>query len=320
MADKALAQERLFALRETITRMEGKPLHRLSARQESRFSDHGSDHGTEQGSAFLPFGISPLDAVLDGGLPRAGMAEIRSAELRNAGAATGFALSLCAFLMADGEDNAGAASGVLWVGERNVAREAGEPFSPGLQDHGIVLERLVYALPRKLEEALWLAEAGLTSKAFRAVILEIAGNPKRFGLSESRRLSLRARHAGSLLLLLRQGGGEEAGSTLFRMSASSAPSGFYRLPDGSVLSGTIGTSVFSIGIEKSPKPAFSPLSQTMTIEWNAHERHFLEPKLRVPVSRQPAATAHSGADLSPSPHGPDRKASLGSVVAFSRAS
>lgn len=320
MADKALAQERLFALRETITRMEGKALHRLCARQDSCFSGEGLSHDMQDLSASLPFGISPLDAVLDGGLPRAGMAEIRSAELRNAGAATGFVLSLCAFLLDHDEQGADAASGVLWVGERNVAREAGEPFSPGLQDHGMALEKLVYALPRKLEEALWLAEAGLTSGAFRAVILEITGNPKRFGLSESRRLSLRARHAGSLLLLLRQGGGEEAGSTLFRIAASSAPSGFYRLPDGSVLSGTIGASAFSLGIEKSPKPASSPHSQHMTIEWNAHERHFLEPKLRVPVSRQPATAAHSGADLSPSPHGPDRKASLGSVVAFSRAS
>lgn len=320
MADKALAQEKLFALRETIERMEGKTFHPFTAGPQSPLSQDTARVAEEDASAPLPLGIPPLDKVLDGGLPHAGMAEIRTGELRNAGAATGFVLSLCAFLQGRADQTSGPASAILWVGERNVAREAGEPFAPGLRDHGLTLENLVYALPRKLEEALWLAEAGLTSRAFRAVILEIAGNPKRFGLSESRRLSLRARHAGSLLLLLRQGGGEEAGSTLFRIAASPAPSGFYRLPDGSLLSGTIGGAGFSLAVEKSPKPASSPLSQAMTIEWNAHERLFHEPEHRLPVFRRPAAAAHSGADLSAPSDGPDRKAEMGSVLAFSRAS
>lgn len=318
MADKALAQETLFALRETVTRMEGKALRRLGPDRESDLAASRSPRPANGSSSMLPFGISALDAMLDGGLPRAGMAEIRSLELRNAGAATGFVLGLCAVLLNREEERPGSA--VLWVGERAVAREAGEPFAPGLEDHGMRLENLVYAVPRKLEEALWLAEAGLTSRAFRAVVLEIAGNPRRFGLGESRRLSLRARHAGSLLLLLRQGGGEEAGSTLFRMSASPAPSGSYRLPDGALLSGTIGASAFSLRMEKTPKPASSFLSQTITLEWNAHERLFDEPEPRVPGSRRPAAAAHPGARLPPSSDGPDRHAALGTVLAFSRAS
>lgn len=320
MADTALAQEKLFALRETISRMEGKALQRLDGGPKASLAQDSVRIAENDAAAPLPFDIAPLDRVLDGGLPRAGMAEIRSGELRNAGAATGFALSLCAFLQGQPQQAEGSPAAVLWVGERNVAREAGEPFAPGLQDHGLMLENLVYALPRKLDEALWLAEAGLTSRVFKAVILEIAGNPRRFGLSESRRLSLRARHAGSLLLLLRQGGGEEAGSTLFRIAASPAPSGFYRLPDGSLLSGTIGAAGFSLAVEKSPKPASSPLSQAMTIEWNAHERLFHEPEPRLPVYRKPAAAAHSGADLSTPSDGPDRKEKMGSVLAFSRAS
>jgi protein ImuA len=316
MAGEALARERLVALRETIDRMEGKTAHRFFETPGARILATGRADAEEGVSGPLPLAVPPLDAVLDGGLPRAGMAEIRAAELRNAGAATGLALSLCAFLT--GKEAEAGRHAVLWVGERAVAREAGEPFAPGLADHGISLERLIYAAPRKLEEALWLTEAALTSRAFRAVILEIAGNPKRFGLSESRRLSLRARHNGSLLLLLRQGGGEEAGSTLFRIEAAPASSGSYRLADGRPLTGTIGAPGFSLTIEKSPRAPSSLLSQAMTIEWNAHDRLFLEPRL--PALSANDRPAHPGARLPLSADGPDRAEEMGAVVAFSRAS
>lgn len=330
MAQKAVAREEVFSLRETIARLEGKTVTLdepgLSA------AESGKRQAARQGEsplapvnnpACLPLGLEAIDTVLDGGLPRAGMAEIRSGEMRNAGAATGLALAVCAFLVHRDAGKTVPREAVLWISERGVAREAGEPFAEGLRDYGIGLDKLVYAVPKRIEEALWLAEAALKSRAFRAVILELGGNPARFGLSESRRLSLRARHSGSLLLLLRQGGVEEAGSTIFRMEAHPAPAGQYRLADGTALRGTIGASAFSLTIEKSPKPASPTLSKAIVIEWNAHERLFVHALDRVPSSPlQPGrtGTAHPVAGLPEAADRPDRAAAMGTVLGFSRAS
>ncbi len=321
MAKEALARERLFALRETIARMEGRPLASLDAPAAEGAASSSVAPSPQDGQQHLhfPFGLYPLDTALAGGLPKAGLAEIRTGELRNAGASTGLALAFCAFLARASEER-GEEPAFLFIGERSVAREAGELYPTGLADHGLGLRRLFHATPRRLEEALWLAEAAISSRAFRAVILEIAGNPQRFGLGESRRLSLRARHAGSLLLLLRQGGGEEAGSTLFRLEALPSPSAFYRLPDGRPLDGTLGAPGLAIRVEKSPDPAFPPLSEAIAIEWNAHERLFALPDARIPPVRNPAGPAHPGARLPVPSDRPDRAQAPGTVVAFSRAS
>lgn len=321
MAKEALAQERLCALRETIARMEGRPLASLEAEGPEEEACPVADEATggRAGCRRVPFRLPPLDKALAGGLPRAGLAEIRSGELRNAGASTGLALSFLAFLARESEEN-GEEPAFLFIGERGVAREAGETFAPGLVDHGLYPGRFLHAAPRRLEEALWLAEAAIESRAFRAVVLEIAGNPQKFGLGESRRLNLRARHAGSLLLLLRQGGGEEAGSTLFRLEASPSRSGFYRLPDGRPLNGTLGAPGLAIRVEKSPDPAFPPLSQAIAIEWNAHERLFALPDASLPPVRKPAGATHPGARLPAPSDRPDRTQALGRVMAFSRAS
>ena len=321
MAGKAVAREEVFSLRETIARMEGKTV----ALDNPCFSTEKQASHAPSGAtgASLPLGLDMLDTILDGGLPRAGMAEIRTAEMRNAGAATGLALAFCAFLVRHEASGPVPREAVLWISERGVAREAGEPFAEGLRDYGIDPGRLVYALPRRIDEALWLAEAALKSRAFRAVILELGGNPARFGLSESRRLSLRARHTGSLLLLLRQGGVEEAGSTIFRLEARAASAGLYRLADGTALRGTIGAPAFSLTIEKSPKPASPSQSDAILIEWNAHERLFVHALERVPSSPfQPRRTgaAHPVAGFPEAADRPDRAAAMGAVLGFSRAS
>lgn len=318
MAKEALARERLFALRETIARMEGRPLSTLEPAVSEEGAATLAPGGRAAGAAALGFSIPPLDAALGGGLPKAGLAEIRAEEWRNAGASTGLALAFCAFLAREaGED--GEEPAFLFIGEAKAAREAGDPFPAGLADHGLPIRRFLKASPKRLEEALWLAEAALASRAFRAVILEIAGNPARFGLGESRRLSLRARHAGSLLLLLRQGGGEEAGSTLFRLEARPARSGHYRLPDGRPLDGTLGAPGLALRVEKSPDPAFPPLQDPIAIEWNAHERLFALPDASLPPVRNPAGPAHPGARLPAPADGPDRAQALGAVLAFHRA-
>lgn len=317
MAKEALARERLFALREAIARLEGRPIASLHQEDADILAKKDpscsrNETGGEQAHSEVP----ALDAVLPGGLPRAGMAEIRTHELRNAGASTGLALAFCGFLARE-EEARGTEPAFLFIGEASIAREAGEPFAAGLVDHGVFSGRFLQARPRRLKEALWLAEAAIASRAFRAIILEIAGNPQRFGLAESRRLNLRARHAGSLLLLLRQGGEEEAGSTLFRLEATPAPSAYYRLPDGRSLEGTIGAPGFALRVEKSPDPALPPLSTAIAIEWNAHERLFTLPDSSTAPVRNPA---HSNPHLSKATDRPDRASAMGSILDFTRAS
>lgn len=323
MAETAVARETLFALRETIARLEGRPVPELAAaEQEVMAADDGRRKDADE-RLLLPLGIPRLDKALEGGLPLDGMTEIRSHLLREAGAASGFALALASRLQVGrlqvGKDEAGKdekeSSPVLWIGDTVAAMEAGFPYAVGLKDFGLQPERFLYAAPRKLEEALWLAETAVASGVFSVIILEVRGNPARFGLTESRRLSLRAKTACRPLFVLRQAGEEEASSATFRFSVEPGPASSRLLPDGSMLGGSIGNPVFRLTLEKSRNPA--PLS--ILLEWNSHDRQFNapvpEPERSLPAERKPT---HPGAYLSASVDRPDRTKALGPVLAFVR--
>lgn len=314
MAHNAVARETLFALRETIARLEGKPVPALAAAEHAVLAGHSPAlrSGDSRGAALLSTGVADLDAALQGGFPLDALTEIRSSSLRDAGATTGFALALTARLRT--RDGEAGLSPVLWIGERMAMLEAGLPYALGLRDFGVAPRGFLYAAPRKLDEALWLAEAALASAAFTLVVLEVRGNPNHFGLTESRRLSLRAKAAGRPLFVLRQGGEEEASSALLRLHVEPAPASARSLPDGSMLGGSIGNPSFRLNLEKSRNPA--PLS--FVLEWNAHDRQFS------PVSQYPALVArpaaYPGAQLSAPADRSDRPQAMGSVLAYHRAS
>ncbi|MDI7863086.1 hypothetical protein MRS76_14080 [Rhizobiaceae bacterium n13] len=312
MAGSAVARESLSVLRETIARIEGRPASVLAAadtvslpalRPQSKAGDNANGN-------LLSLGLPEFDDPLGGGLPLDGLSEIRSGELRDAGAASGFMLALGVCILARKLGS----GRLLWIGETIAGMEAGLPHAAGLADYGLDPAGLLYAAPRRPEDALWLAEAALASGAFAAVILEVRGNPQRFGLTESRRLSLKARSVGRPLLLLRQAGVEEASSALFRFHLRPAPAAARHLPDGSMLGGSIGNPVFHLTLEKSRLPAFSDIF----LEWSAHDRQFfLANPHALPATGR---SADPGAHFSASSDGPDRAAPMGSVVAFSRAS
>ncbi|MGZ2485852.1 protein ImuA [Rhizobium pisi] len=318
MAQHALARERLFALRETIARLEGKPAPALAAAErEALASGKATRQATAQNDRGLrlPFGVGPLDEAMEGGLPLDAIIEFRSALSRDAGAASGLAMAVAARLQKQ-EADAGRLLPLLWIGDAVGALEAGRPYAPGLRDFGLSPELFLHAAPRKLDEALWLAEAAVESAAFSAVIFEVRGNPAHFGLTESRRLSLRAHASRRPLFLVRQAGEEEASSAAFRLHVEPAPSGLRPLPDGSKLSGSIGNPIFRLTLEKSRNPA--PLS--FLLEWNPHEREFLpvtEPNLVRPPGEQ---SAHSRAQLPASANGSHRSQAMGALLAFERAS
>jgi len=310
MADKAAAREELFALRETIARLEGKTL------PASMQAGDGQETGgflQEQGGERdrLPLGIPVLDEAMQGGLPLAGLTEIRNGETRDAGAATGFVLALgalCQAARAPG-DNAP----ILWIGQTSASVEAGLPYPPGLRSYGAEIRGLLMAAPRKVQDALWIAEAALASPVFAAIVLEVRGNPECFGLSESRRLHLRARASKIPLLLLRQAGEEEASSAFFRLNIAPAPARARHLPDGSMLGGSIGNPVFHVTAEKSR--TITPVG--ILIEWNVHDRRFHPVAIPVqsgvrPALFVPGLSASAGRSSGTDP--------LGRVVAFERAS
>ncbi|WP_064708125.1 ImuA family protein [Rhizobium bangladeshense] len=318
MAQNALARERLFALRETIAKLEGKPAPALAAaeREALALGRTGRQDAERNGRGQrLPVGVTSLDEAMEGGLPLDAITEIRSTLLRDAGAACGFALAAAALLQRV-EEEASDCSPILWIGDTVSTMEAGLPYAVGLQDFGLRPERFLQALPRKLDEALWLAETAVESGAFSVVILEIRGNPVHFGLTESRRLGLRAKAAGRPLFLLRQAGEEEASSAVFRLLAQPAPSGMRALSDGSRLAGSIDNPVFRLSLEKSRNPA--PLS--LLLEWNPHERQFFpigEPRHALTPDER---SAYPGAQLSASSDGQDRPQKMGPFLAFERAS
>lgn len=314
MAQTALARERLFALRETIARLEGKSAPALAAAEREALSE-GRERRQGRILPRLPFGVEQFDDALEGGLQLDAITEFRAASSCDAGAASGLAMAIAARLQKQEEETSRLLP-LLWIGDVVGTLEAGRPYAPGLRDFGLKPERFFHAAPRKLEDALWLAEAAIESAAFSAVVFEVRGNPLHFGLTESRRLSLRARAVQRPLFLLRQAGEEEASSAAFRLHVEPAPSDLRPLPDGSKLSGSIGNPIFRLTLEKSRNPA--PLS--FLLEWNPHEREFLpvnEPSFARPPGEQ---SAHSVAQLSASANGPHRPQAMGAVLAFERAS
>ncbi|WP_162895037.1 ImuA family protein [Rhizobium terrae] len=312
MAGNATAQEKLFALREQIARLEGKSLPGLTAAKREEAAVH-PEHEKAKSSQFrLALGVPSMDLALEGGLPLDGITEIRSRLMGDAGAASGFILSLAAHLKIRQPDKAP----VLWISDVVSGQEAGLPYSVGLRQFGLSPQNILYASPRKLDDALWLAENAVASGAFSATILEIRGNLRHFGLTESRRLGLRAKAAQRPLFLLRHAGKEEASSASFRFLVEPAPAAGRRLPDGSLLGGSIGHSVFRLTLEKSRNPA--PLS--FLLEWNLHDRQFSLARDAGETFSSRKEPAHPGPRLPAPVDRQDRTPVVGTVVALERAS
>lgn len=300
MGESPQARETFFALKEAIARIEGKPDHaaRLTADMRPETGHAAPEERLERQGLF--------DGMMGEILARGTLVELRGLRLQQAGSVTGFGLALA--LMA-AEKNGKARQRQLLVADPHVARETGLAYAPGLLDFGLPPAGLVHALPRRIEDALWLAEAALNSRAFSTVLLEVHGNPKKFGLTESRRLSLKARATGIRLLILRQAGEEEASSALLRLSVEPAPAAARHLADGSLLGGSIGSPVFRITPEKSRIPG----SPELILEWNSDDR-----RLHLFEQLQPSGlgSPHSVALFPKAADRPHRQAALGSVLAF----
>lgn len=318
MATRAVTEELLHDLRQRIAAIEDATprLQPGPAAGESRVSpDHGGRD--EAAGTFLrahgrpveglrharalrvSTGDERVDRLLGGGLPLAALSEVIAPETRDAGAAGALALGLA--LRAHRERKAAPPQApLLWVTTRQAMAEAGMPWAPGLAGLvGLEPHRLLLAEVPRLADLLWIAGEAAPLPGLCAVILEMRGNPAACDLSATRRLHMRARHAGRPVILLRQAARPEASAALLRLlvrAAPSAPASAF----GVTLDGTIGNPAFRLTVDKGASD-----TPDLTLEWNRDEQRFvLRPDgsaEREPVRRP----THPGAVVSLSTHRPD---------------
>ena len=161
----------LAGLRETIARLEGRPV-------------------AEAAVPVLRFGCPEIDEHLaGGGIAPGSVNDIVPAGYAATPAALGFALALLA-------TTTGAAA---LVQTRRLETELGQPYGPGLQDAGIDPARLLVVSAESEADAQWAIEECLTAEAL-CFVLGLLGAP--LSPTVGRRFSLAAQNAGHPLLLL----------------------------------------------------------------------------------------------------------------------
>lgn len=171
------AAQTLAALRTAVARIETSEADRSSAPRR------------------IALGVAELDAALGGGMKR-GALHVASAGLGGAAAATGFVATLARLAIGHGR-------AALWIRQDMAAREAGEPWGPGLVEIGLDPARLIMLRVRDLPSTLKAAEAGLACSALGCVVIEPFGAMAGFDRVAGRRLALAAARSGALGLMLR---------------------------------------------------------------------------------------------------------------------
>ena len=148
--------------------------------------------GERARSPSLATGFAAVDRALPtGGLASDGVHEVTGM------AAEGFLLRLLSSTFRQ--------TSILWCVS---AREEALLYGPGLDQAGVVVDRLLIARFRGREEGLWVMEEGLRSAGLDAVVAEVDG---RIDLTASRRLQLAAEKGGTPGFLLNRVDSSAAG-------------------------------------------------------------------------------------------------------------
>ncbi len=136
----------------------------------------------------------------------------------------GLALGLARDALAQGGGAGGAEDvrHVLWVQDRKAIQLGGRPCVQGLPPDWH--HRLIHVAAATPEDALFALEEGLKCRDLACVIGEIAGNPRAFSFTASRRLSLTAERHGVALWLVRLEAGADLSSARMRWRVAAAPS------------------------------------------------------------------------------------------------
>ncbi|HVU41274.1 MAG TPA: DNA repair protein [Xanthobacteraceae bacterium] len=280
-----------FMAREDITQLPAS-LSGLRERLSILAATPGLKTGAESVApgALLPFAIPRLDALLQGGLKRAALHEVRSAESRDAAAMTGFAVALLSRLSAKSRRP------LLWIVEQTAAAESGFLYGGGLRNFGIDPTRLIVVRVTRAIDALWVFEEGLRSAGLAAVVAEIHGNPRQIDLTASRRLALRAAEHRVTGLLLRQSAQPLPSAASTRWLVAPLPAAADAIdPEG------IGAPIWRLTLERNRQGATGAID----VEWD-HDRHcFIA-----------AEAAHSRPLVPLSRHRPPAPADAGKIVAL----
>ena len=111
---------------------------------------------------------------------------------------------------------------VLWVQDKAALRLNGRPYRHGLPS--ALRRRVIHVLAPRPEDALFALEEGIRCRELACVIGEIAGNPRAFDFTASRRLTLAAENHGVPLFLVRHDARPDLSSARMRWRARAAPS------------------------------------------------------------------------------------------------
>lgn len=150
--------------------------------------------------------------------PRGAVHEVFADEVRDGGAALGFALAQARSLL-DSRRPA-----LLFLQLQADAQEAGVPYALGLKPYGIETDRIVSVRAQTIVELLWAIEEAIACRAVAAVVADIVLPHKALDFTASRRLSLRTAASGASVFLVRYTRGREASAAKFRWKIAAAPS------------------------------------------------------------------------------------------------
>jgi len=164
----------------------------ISLRQQLASLGRGAGPGD---SGLFSLGMTAVDSHLGGGLTRGGLHEVFAENLADTAAATGFSLALATRAM--GRKH------LVWIRQGFLDTEAGEPYGPGLVEHGLDPDRLILVRPVRGQDALRVAGEAAHCRALGAVFLDLWDTPKALDLTASRRLALAASQSGVPVILTR---------------------------------------------------------------------------------------------------------------------
>jgi protein ImuA len=210
----------------------------------------------------LALGVAAIDAALGGGLAFGALHELAPALPLDAGAATGFAAALAALTPAQHP--------LLWIQSDFGRAEGGVLYGPGLDLFGFGLDRLIILTVAKAADVLWAMEEALRSRAVRIVVGEMA-DERHADDRAIRRLSLTAREAGGLGLLLRPRASCAPSAAATRWQIATAPG----MRDEF---GGLGRTTFALSLTKNRR---GPCGRWL-VAWDHHD-HVFHPALSVGV-------------------------------------
>ncbi|QDG75250.1 ImuA family protein [Labrenzia sp. PHM005] len=234
-------------------------------------------------------GLEALDSLFrpeggssGNGLKLGALHELVSAESRNAGALSGFALAVLARIL---DLRPGPA---LIVQDVRATQESGHFHGAGLLAFGIDPARLIVVRAKRLDELLWCLEEGASCSALAAVFGEVQGEQRPVGLTASRRIALRSGRSTVPVILLRHGAVEEPTAALTRWQiapAASRPPEF--LEEGPHAG--LGAPAWTVNLTRNREGRPGRL----TVEWDHARRTFAAPAHSLALDR--------GSSLRPDP-------------------